>query len=322
MVSLFEVSPAEAAAGLLADIRKHVSQLGDPLTSAALHVFVSELEAKRGAFGTAGKHLRVARALLEQSANVWLDGLTAIADFCVAYMSADVETAHSHAMRALHTVGASGHARTRLAALIDLGHIFLKKGDTTAATSYLKDAWRMCDISPRCRDYVLDGFAQVALAKREFAKCDSLLDQLRGHESPDLSYAKLWSFHTQLRSLLTQRRWREAREIANSGLSRATAAGDRALVKLLLLLRADARIELGDLGGAGEDIVHAAGSDDEPPLEILAEAHRVIGKALAREGDHAGAAAAYERSARILRGIGHLRAKEEVEAEAESVLVL
>src|SRR5215210_5550029 len=127
--SISEVSPSEASEGILRDVRKHVAQLGDPFVSAALHVFVSEVEAKRGAFGTAAKHLRVARSLLDRSENIWLNGTTAIADFCVAYLSSELDTAHAHAQRALDTVSASGHARTRLAALINLGHIYVKKGN-------------------------------------------------------------------------------------------------------------------------------------------------------------------------------------------------
>src|SRR5215212_8759552 len=50
LIAMFELSPSSAAAGMLAELRKHVAQLGDARVSAALHVFVSEVEAKRGAF--------------------------------------------------------------------------------------------------------------------------------------------------------------------------------------------------------------------------------------------------------------------------------
>ena len=319
LISVLEVSPSEAVAGVLRDVRKHVSQLGDPFASAALHVFVSEVEAKRGAVGTAARHLRVARSLLQRHENTWLNGLTAIADFCVAYLSSDLETAHEHAQRALHTVSTSGHARTRLAALINLGHIYVRKGELRAAATYLDDAWKMCEISPRCREYVLDGFAQIALARGAFDKCDALIHQLRDYDSPELSYCKVWSCHTQLKSLIAQERWSEAATTANDAIARSRTAGDRCLIKLLSLLRAEARISLGDLAGAAEDIVQAAPPEDEPPLEILAEIHRVIGKALVCEGDPVGARAAFQRSARIFRGIGHLRAQSAVETEAASM---
>ena len=118
---------------------------------------------------------------------------------------------------------------------------------------------------------------------------------------------------------MAQERCAEALTTAHLAIARATTAGDRALVKLLNLLRAEARIDLGDLPGAAEDIVQAATPEDEPPLEILAEIHRVVGKALVREGDQAGARAAFQRSARLLHGIGHLRAQAEVEALAGSL---
>jgi hypothetical protein len=43
--------------------------------------------------------------------------------------------------------------------------------------------------------------------------------------------------------------------------------------------------------------VQAAAPQDEPPLEILAEIHRVIGKALCREDDPVGVRASYTGSA-------------------------
>jgi len=162
----------------------------------------------------------------------------------------------------------------------------------------------------------LDGFAQIALARGAFDKCDALIHQLRDYDSPELSYCKVWSCHTELKSLIAQERWSEAATIANDAIARSRTAGDRSLIKLLSLLRAEARISLGDLAGAAEDIVQAAPPEDEPPLEILAEIHRVIGKALVCEGDPVGARAAFQRSARIFRGIGHLRAQSEVETEA------
>ena len=50
---------------------------------------------------------------------------------------------------------------------------------------------------------------------------------------------------------------------------------------------------------------------------------RVLGRARAREGDAAGAAEAFDRSVRILRGIGHLRAAREAgrQAAADGIVV-
>jgi DNA-binding NtrC family response regulator len=126
------------------------------------------------------------------------------------------------------------------------------------------------------------------------------------------------SFHTQLCSLLAQARWTDARSTADTAIGRAQAAGDSALIRLLHLLRAEARAALGDVAGAADDIVRAATPDEEPHLEVLAEIHRVTGKALLREGDPLGAHDALRRSARILHGIGHLRAQTEVEHEANA----
>ncbi len=115
---------------------------------------------------------------------------------------------------------------------------------------------------------------------------------------------------------MRQSRWEEAAGTAEQGIHIGKTSHDRVLHSTFLLLRAEARAVLGDLAGAGTDILDATASHDEMPLDMLAEVHRVLGRTLAREGDRFGAAAAYRRSARILHAIGHLRGQHDVEAEA------
>jgi len=115
---------------------------------------------------------------------------------------------------------------------------------------------------------------------------------------------------------MRQLRWVEAARAAEEGIHIGRTSHDLVLHSTFLLLRAEARAVLGDLAGAGTDIVDATGPHDEMPLDMLAEVHRVIGRTLAREGDRRGAAVAYRRSARILHAMGHLRGQHDVEAEA------
>jgi DNA-binding NtrC family response regulator len=96
----------------------------------------------------------------------------------------------------------------------------------------------------------------------------------------------------------------------------ASAAGDKSLLLALRLLRAEIRAVLGDATGSGTDLTDALREYQEPSLEILAESHRVLGRALAREGDHTGSRVAFDRSQRILNAIGHIRAQREVAAQA------
>jgi DNA-binding NtrC family response regulator/tetratricopeptide (TPR) repeat protein len=320
LTALFEASQADAAASFLPTVRRHVYQLGDPQVTAALHLFVAEIEAKRGAVGTSSRHVRVARSVLECVENHWLQGMVAIAEFCVAFMSSDLDTACGFANEALATVDDSGHERTKLASFIDLAHTHLKRGKLDEAEGRFADAWRLCDLSPRCREYLLEGMAQLALARGKFDDSRDFLERLEEYPSPKLSYPKAWSALTRARLLGRLRRWSEAKIAVAEALSAPSIATDRQLSSLLLLLRAEALASQGDFDGASRDILAAFGGTDEPPLEVLAEAHRVLGRALALEGDGAGAEVACRQGARVFRAIGHLRASEEVEAQGAPLL--
>jgi DNA-binding NtrC family response regulator/tetratricopeptide (TPR) repeat protein len=316
LIALFEASPADAAASFLSTVRRHVYQLGDPKVTAALHLFVAEVEAKRGAVGTSARHVRVARSVLECVENQWLQGMVAIAEFCVAFISSDLDAACGFANEALATVDESGHARTKLASFINLAHTHLKRGELNEAERRFADAWRLCDLSPRCREYLLEGMAQLALARGQLDESVSFLERLDGYPSSKLSYPKAWSALTRARLFGRLTQWSDAESIVSEALSAPSIAADRQLSSLLRLLRVEALALQGDFDQASRDILAAFGGADEPPLEVLAEAHRVTGRALALEGDAAGAEVACRHGARVFRAIGHLRAAEEVQAQA------
>src|SRR5262245_13293360 len=65
----------DAASPLIADLRANVIKLGDRQTSAALHVFVGEAEAKRGLLASANRHSLLAIELLQPSPNWWLESI-------------------------------------------------------------------------------------------------------------------------------------------------------------------------------------------------------------------------------------------------------
>src|SRR5688572_2252710 len=74
---------------LLAEVRKSVSNAGDPHLAAYLHDSVAATEAQRGRAAEAERHLRVARSLLQLRPNAWLEQLVAINASCVALIECD-----------------------------------------------------------------------------------------------------------------------------------------------------------------------------------------------------------------------------------------
>jgi DNA-binding NtrC family response regulator len=111
-------------------------------------------------------------------------------------------------------------------------------------------------------------------------------------------------------------RFGEAADLAARTLKLTEYVQFRQLSPLLLLLRAEARAFLGDPAAAADDLATALIGHDEPPLEMLGEAHRVLGRALALQHDEVGAFEAFNRSARILHALGHLRAARDVRQQA------
>ena len=69
----------------VADVRRSVELLPDSTAMVGLHVFASEIYAKRGLLGTARSHLAIAQDLNRADENRWLGGLIAIRTFCAGY---------------------------------------------------------------------------------------------------------------------------------------------------------------------------------------------------------------------------------------------
>jgi DNA-binding NtrC family response regulator/tetratricopeptide (TPR) repeat protein len=315
---LADTTSPESLATQLGELRRAVIRLGDPAMTVALHLSVAETESRRGVLESASRHLHVARALLDSHRDYWLEGLAEIDSLCLEYMLSDPDKARMHAERAIGCVAHSGHAKSYLAVISNLAHVDLAQNRLSSASENLHRALRLSEFSVHGRVAALDGLAQLEMARGNNERAAHYLKRVSTAPAGDLSYCRLWSERTRLRLLLLTDSPLAVLPIVTSCIARANAAGDRALIKLLHLLRAEARAELGEVAGAADDIVHAAAPDEEPPLEVLAEIHRVTGKALLREGDPLGARVALQRSARILRGIGHLRAQVEVEREADA----
>ena len=312
MVSaLLELSHADINPALLA-LRRHVAQTGSPLITAALHVFVSEFEAKRGASSSARRHVRIARDLLGSHENAWLEGLSGLADTCAAYFDSDLESAYAAATSSLDAVGVSGHERTRLAAYINLAHISVARNDLSRGQRCLDRAWKIADLSPRYREALIESYAELELARQQPVKCLEYLDRLFAFPSPESSFTKLWGHQTLAKCRSLQGDWNAADAAASRGVALAETAGNRAFGRVFRLLRAEARAALGDLAAAALDLTVASLGRPDASLEVFAEAQRVVGQGLTREGDSGGAALALNRGYRVFGAIGQIRSQREV----------
>jgi DNA-binding NtrC family response regulator len=265
---------------------------------------------------TAARHAKLARELLDSTDSYWLLGLTATAEFCVAYLSGNFDEADVRAQEALTSFGMTGHARTRVISLINLGHLFLKRGETAKAKRLLDQAWAASVAFPRVRDNILEGFAELELANGELKRCNSYLDKLAASGHVETTYPRLCAVQTRCLSLSRQGQWAEVLAQARYGLELELVSGQKVLSSIFLLLRAEASAVLGDFAAAARDILAAAGEREDVSLDLLAEIQRVTARSLAREGDRVGATAAYARAVRILGALGHARRHADVAHEA------
>ena len=111
MLVLTELSGPEAASAILPDIRASVRKLGIPQLTAAMHIFLGEMEAKRGLVKSGEWHTRLGLQLLAQDPNVWLETNAEITNTALAIMRSDCDSGLIHATRALAAVRAVRQSR-------------------------------------------------------------------------------------------------------------------------------------------------------------------------------------------------------------------
>jgi DNA-binding NtrC family response regulator/tetratricopeptide (TPR) repeat protein len=288
MTTLAEDAGADAVAGLRDEIRRNVARSGNPHVVAAFHLFVGEIEAKRGLLDPARRHLRAADAILAGQANAWLEGVAALDACCLCFMRSDFEEALAHADRAIRFAKASGHARSHLAAIANLGALYLNLGDHDRAWKHLYTGLRLSERFREARVVFLDTCAELKLAVGDSDGCEKFLDEVRnaiaGQSLTHPSWHERWSLQTRIRLLHGRGEWQRAIELSAEGIRLATSSGDRLMSLQFRLLEADALIETGRRAEAADLMSEAACDYEVPPLTIAAEVERLQGKLLARSG--------------------------------------
>jgi DNA-binding NtrC family response regulator/tetratricopeptide (TPR) repeat protein len=234
---------ADPAAGrLLQDVRKNVVRLGDPMVSAALHIFLGEIEAKRGLLAIASRHTKLGQSLLKRSHNIWLEALAENNLAAVSIMRFDLESGVTHAERALELATESGAAAMMRAATANLGNLHHLRGDFSSARNLLRRAYDLLPSSGEHSNGSLDGLARTYLAEGEVQKADVLLSQIEGsfsHPSDRFLYANRHALLTRIEYLMRAARWDEALPLAENLIEIARSVGDKALEMTAYAKRAE-----------------------------------------------------------------------------------
>jgi DNA-binding NtrC family response regulator/tetratricopeptide (TPR) repeat protein len=302
------------ATARLPEVRHRVNRSGDPSLLAALHLWVAEVETKRGLADVARAHIRQGRAILAGHENVWLEGSAAIDDACICFLDSDIDGALRFASDALRISELSGDRATRVAALVDLAHACLALGDLEKGRSYLERAMASCEPGGSAQLAILDGLAQHQLAIGHYEECERLLDhtQAIAEQFPMRpGYYESWSYRTRMQLLVRRHRLTEAQEFFTAITSAGLGDSHPALWALLETLCAETHVRSRDLGAAALQLDPVLRDYMGSSVDVFSEAQRVIGEALVISGLPDLGVRHLERAAGVLGATQNLSARSE-----------
>ncbi len=324
IATLADVSALETVAALARETKRNAARCGDPRIAASLHICIGRLEAKRGSIQTATHHVHLAASLLRRHPNVWLQGILQL-DVCgIDQIANKFESVVEAAELALACAEESGHRRTLLGALANLGQAKLYLGEFSDAHRFLTEALATAATNTKARVSLLDSYAQLKLTQGQLDECQELLEEIdrlnpaRDQYQP--SWLDLWIHQTKIRLLLRRERWTEAADLASTAIEIAAAREDRLLGGLFRVLKADALAHFDRHVEAGQLLADASATCDSTSLDTSAEIERVRGVVLARQGQTHAAARRFDRAHRVADSIGNACLRMRIGADRRSNL--
>src|SRR5262249_52294919 len=119
----------ESVSGLMTAVRRDVTRLGVPGVTAALHLVVAELGAKRGLVTNAAHHLRTAERIIAASPNAWLESWTQNDFMGLCLLSGDSKNALAYGEQAISSGQQTGSRYSLGLVLNNIGNAFFESGD-------------------------------------------------------------------------------------------------------------------------------------------------------------------------------------------------
>ncbi len=237
LVSVSGHSPSPASGRLLQEVRQNVLRLGDPVVSAGLHIFLGEIEAKRGLLAISRRHISLGQSLLKKGDNIWLDAHAENTLAALSIMQFDVAGGMKHAQRAIELAQESGAAAVLRAAFANLGNLHYLQGDFGTAKTLLERSYELLSRSGEHANGSLDSLAKTYLAQGAASDADAILSRIEASISTPagrLLYSSRHALLTRVELLMKQQRWAEALIKAEVLLAVARQVGDRSLEALTL----------------------------------------------------------------------------------------
>jgi DNA-binding NtrC family response regulator/tetratricopeptide (TPR) repeat protein len=306
LLLLAETSGPETVPALLREIRSSIRKLGNPQLTAALHIFVGEMEAKRGLYRNAERHTRLGLRLLSHDPSVWLETVAEITTVALALMRSDFDGGLAHAARALRLAEASGRAAALRASLANLGNLMYSAGRFGEAIDYYERAMSALPSSGDNCNGALDGIARVLLIQGQVSQAAELLERVTGSvRAPDdhRLYVYRHAQLTRTQLLAHQMRWGDALISAGSLVELASDAGDHLLGQIALLTKAELLQQAGDVREAMRTLDVVVETLAQQPPDLYGQYERILACALASDGDRDTGTMHLERARRVYQSI-------------------
>jgi DNA-binding NtrC family response regulator/tetratricopeptide (TPR) repeat protein len=312
---LADRSGHQAVAPLLAQVRQNVIRLGDSATTAALHISVGELEAKRGLVSLAVRHTTLGQALLQKDGNVYLEGVSENTLMAVALIRCDPFDGIEHGNRAVRLAEESGSSSLRRAALGNLGNLYLLTGQFDLAKQYLDLAKSVPPFSGSLSNGTLESLAALALVEGRLKDAASLLDQMKASirtHSDWMIYANRHARLTLVEMMARDGKVHEALKEIEQVVELGDLSGDRRLHLNALLTKADLLVTLGRSNELAPIIRRAVDELPEHPPDTYARYQRSIAMAFLGLGYTESAQRSFKRSKRTYDGLQNVSGRFEL----------
>ena len=243
-------SDTDTAAPILSELRTNSIRLGDPRVLAALHVFVAEIEAKRGFTISARTHTGIAVNLLSTEPNLWLEAWAENINVAIALMSSEYSSGLVHGQRAIALAEQAGVAVTLRACLANYGNLLCLGGRFEEAIGYFE---RAMSILPSCGDNAngaIDAVASIRLTQNRLDEAEELLDRIE-ESVRNRDDRRLYVFRhaslTRIKCLMLRLRWQESLDQVDQLLGVAHETGDHFLRAIASLTRAQILLHTGGI---------------------------------------------------------------------------
>jgi DNA-binding NtrC family response regulator len=306
LVTLADYSGPESTRPLVAEVRTNATKLGNPCVTAALHIFIGEMEAKRGLVRSAERHTRLGLQILSSAPNLWLDSIANNTSVAVAIMLSEVERGFSFGRRALQLAKQSGAVAMQRACLGNLGNLYFAMGDFDKAIEHFELAIAALPSPGDNYNAGVDGIARVRLLQGRLDECAELLDQIDScfRTPKDLAlYGHRYSKLTRTQLLARQGRVLDALTNAKELIQLANDAGDHLLHQMALLTQAELLQQTDGIPEAMQILDLVVDTLAQQPPELFAHYDRILACALAARGNLQAATGHFDRATRVYESI-------------------